>query len=120
MDTSKDVIDFDDKSELSGLPESKLLLAMLYQAIEDALYSPKKVKTNATECSVNSLKSKNKAGAKDKIDAIEWLFDDNDVYDLCCELAGISKHNIRDMIIDKLGAENILPLVHEFYQPNGH
>ncbi len=50
----------DDKSQLSELPEAKLLLAMLYQTINDALYEPKKVRQNATSRSVTSLKSKNK------------------------------------------------------------
>lgn len=120
MDYDDDIVDFDDKSTLSEVPEAKLLIAMLYQTINDALYEPKKVRDNATAKSLTSLKSKNRIALRDRIDAIQWLFDDNDVYDLCCDLAGMSKYNIREMIIQKLGAAQILPLVHEFYQPNGH
>jgi uncharacterized protein YdcH (DUF465 family) len=120
MDFDDDIVDNDDNSRLTELPEAKLLLAMLYQTIDDALYVPKRTKENATEKTVTSLKSKNKLALRDKIDAIQWLFDDNDIYDLCCELAGMNKYNIRNMIIEKIGAEQILPLVHKFYQPNGH
>lgn len=120
MDYDDDIVDYDDKSQLSELPEAKLLIAMLYQTINDALYEPKKVRENATNKSATTLRSKNKIALRDRIDAIQWLFDDNDVYDLCCDLAGMSKYNIREMIIKKLGAGQILPLVHGFYQPNGH
>jgi hypothetical protein len=120
MDYDDDIVDNDDKSMLAELPEAKLLLAMLYQTIEDAMYIPKKQKMDATPRSLTTLKSKNKLALRDKIDAIQWLFDDNDVYDLCCDLAGMSKHNIREMVINRIGADVILPLVHGFYQPNGH
>jgi hypothetical protein len=120
MDFDDDIVDNDNNSRLTELPGAKLLVAMLYQTISDALYSPKRTKENATEKTVTSLRSKNKIALRDKIDAIQWLFDDNDIYDLCCDLAGMSKHNIRNMVIDKIGADTILPLVHGFYQPNGH
>jgi hypothetical protein len=120
MDFDDDIVDYDDKSNLAELPEAKLLLAMLYQTIDDAMYVPKKQKRDATERSITTLKSKNKLALRDKVDAIQWLFDDNDIYDLCCELAGMSKHNIREMIIEKIGADVIMPLVSGFYQPNGH
>ena len=120
MDFDDDVVDYDNNNRLSELPEAKLLIAMLYQTIDDAMYVPKKHKRNATERSVTTLKSKNKLALRDKVDAIQWLFDDNDVYDLCCELAGMSKHNIREMVINKIGANVIMPLVSGFYQPNGH
>jgi len=87
---------------------------------ERAMYVPKKYKRNATERSITTLKSKNKLALRDKVDAIQWLFDDNDVYDLCCDLAGMSKYNIREMVINKIGADVIMPLVSGFYQPNGH
>jgi len=120
MDYDDDVVDYDDNNRLSELPEAKLLIAMLYQTIDDAMYVPKKQKRNATERSVTTLKSKNKLALRDKVDAIQWLFDDNDVYDLCCDLAGMSKYNIREMVINKIGADVIMPLVSGFYQPNGH
>jgi hypothetical protein len=120
MDYDDDVVDYDDNNRLSELPEAKLLIAMLYQTIDDAMYVPKKQKRNATERSVTTLKSKNKLALRDKVDAIQWLFDDNDVYDLCCDLAGMSKYNIREMVIKKIGADVIMPLVSGFYQPNGH
>ena len=120
MDYDDDRVDNDDRSRLAELPEAKLLLAMLYQTIDDAMYVPKKIKRNATERSVTTLRSKNKLALRDKVDAIQWLFDDNDIYDLCCDLAGMSKHNIREMVINKIGADVIMPLVSGFYQPNGH
>jgi hypothetical protein len=120
MDYDDDVVDYDDNNRLSELPEAKLLIAMLYQTIDDAMYVPKKYKRNATERSITTLKSKNKLALRDKVDAIQWLFDDNDVYDLCCDLAGMSKYNIREMVINKIGADVIMPLVSGFYQPNGH
>lgn len=120
MDYDDDVVDYDDNNRLSELPEAKLLIAMLYQTIDDAMYVPKKYKRNATERSITTLKSKNKLALRDKVDAIQWLFDDNDVYDLCCDLAGMSKYNIREMVINKIGADVIMPLVSGFYQSNGH
>jgi len=105
MDYDDDVVDYDDNNRLSELPEAKLF---------------KKYKRNATERSITTLKSKNKLALRDKVDAIQWLFDDNDVYDLCCDLAGMSKYNIREMVINKIGADVIMPLVSGFYQPNGH
>ena len=120
MDFDDDIVDNDDNNRLTELPEAKLLIAMLYQTIEDAMYVPKKQKRDATERSVTTLKSKNKLALRDKVDAIQWLFDDNDVYDLCCDLAGMSKYNIREMVINKIGADVIMPLVSGFYQPYGH
>jgi hypothetical protein len=120
MDFDDDIVDNDNNSQLTELPEAKLLLAMFYQTIDDALHVPKKIKRNATERSLSSFKYQSKLALRDKVDAIQWLFDDNDVYDLCCDLAGMSKHNIRNMVIDKIGADVIMPLVCDFYQPNGH
>jgi hypothetical protein len=120
MDFDDDIVDYDDNNRLAELPEAKLLIAMLYQTIDDAMYVPKKQKRDATERSITTLKSKNKLALRDKVDAIQWLFDDNDVYDLCCELAGMSKHNIREMVINKIGADVIMPLVSGFYEPHGH
>ncbi len=42
MDYDDDVVDYDDNNRLSELPEAKLLIAMLYQTIDDAMYVPKK------------------------------------------------------------------------------
>ena len=120
MDYDDDVVDNDDRSLLAELPEAKLLIAMLYQTINDAMYVPKPHKRNATARSVSSLRHKNKLALRDKVNAIQWLFDDNDVYDLCCELAGISKYHIREMVIQKIGAKVVHPLIYGFYQPDGH
>jgi hypothetical protein len=120
MDYDDDIIDFDDKTNLASTPEGKLLTSILHQAVEDAIYQPSKVKNTKTENSERSIASKNRIAIRDKVDAIRWLFDDNEVYDLCCEITGLHKENVRQLVIDKVGANIILPLVHEFYRPNGY
>ena len=116
----EEVIDFDDNSNLAFTPEGKLLISMLNQAIEDAVYVAPKRTRSLTEGSSRSQTSKHNIASKTKIEAIRWLFDDNDVYTLCCELAGTHKDKVRQFVIDEVGAEFIYPLVHAFYQPNGH
>ena len=120
MDFDDDIIDNDSYENLAATPEGKLLVSILNQAIEDATYEPKRSKKSLTEGSSRSIVSKNKLANKDKIDAIQWLFDDNDVYDLCCEVAGIHKDKVRELVIEKVGAKIIYPLVYGHYQPNGH
>ena len=116
----EEIIDFDNTSQLAFTPEGKLLISMLNQAIEDAVYVPVKNKKNLTEYSSRSTTSKNNIANKTKVEAIQWLFDDNDVYTLCCELAGIHKDKIRQFVIDQVGAKIIYPLVYAFYRPDGH
>ena len=55
----EEFIDFDNKSELAFTPEGKLLISMLNQAIEDALYVSPKHKGGITEGSSRSMASKN-------------------------------------------------------------
>jgi hypothetical protein len=115
----EEFIDFDNKSELAFTPEGKLLISMLNQAIEDALYVSPKHKGGITEGSSRSMASKNNLANRTKVEAIQWLFDDNDVYELCCELAGTHKDKVRQFIINKIGAKIIYPLVYGFYRPDG-
>lgn len=115
----EEVIDFDNNNELAFTPEGKLLISILNQAIEDAVYVPEKSKKNLTEASSRSTVSKNNIAYKTKVEAIQWLFDDNDVYDLCCELANTHKEKVRQFVIDKVGADIIYPLVYGFYRPDG-
>jgi hypothetical protein len=111
----EEIIDYDDKSELALTPEGKLLISMLNQAIEDAIYVPPKRKKTLTEGSSRSQTSKDTIANRTKIEAIQWLFDDNDVYNLCCELAGTHKDKVRAFVINKVGAKIIYPLVAGFY-----
>ena len=115
----EEIIDFNNTSELAFTPEGKLLISMLNQAIEDAVYVPSKSKKDMTEGSSRSTTSKNNIANKTKVEAIQWLFDDNDVYALCCELAGTHKDKVRQFVINEVGAKVIYPLVYGFYRPDG-
>ena len=117
MDLDDDIIDNDSFENLAQTPEGKLLISILNQAIEDATYEVKPSKKRLTEGSDRSIVSKNRIANRDKIDAIQWLFDDNDVYDLCCEVAGIHKDKVRELVINKVGEKIIYPLVYGHYQP---
>jgi hypothetical protein len=58
----EEIIDFNDTSELAFTPEGKLLISMLNQAIEDAVYVPSKSKKDMTEGSSRSTTSKKRMG----------------------------------------------------------
>jgi len=119
VDITGKIIVYINTSELAFTPEGKLLISMLNQAIEDAVYVPSKSKKDITEGSSRSTTSKNNIANKTKIEAIQWLFDDNDVYALCCELAGTHKDKVRQFVINEVGAKVIYPLVYGFYRPDG-
>ena len=58
MDYDDDRVDNDDRSRLAELSEAKLLLAMLYQTIDDAMYVPKKIKRNTDKRSSFRIQKK--------------------------------------------------------------
>ena len=63
MDFDDDIVDNDNNSQLTEFPEAKLLLAMFYQTIDDALHVPKKIKRKkrrdilVAKCDIKNIKS---------------------------------------------------------------
>jgi hypothetical protein len=108
----EDIVDFDSENTLAETAEGKLMIAMLQQAVIDATYKkPKSKNVEATK----SMTSKNRVALRDQEDAIRWLFDDNDVYEMCCSIAGIHKEKIRALVAKTVGAEIVYPLVSKWY-----
>lgn len=109
----EDIIDFDDNSALALTPEGKMLTCMLYVAVEDAIYNVSRLGRKKTAIKNHRIQSDN------RIEAIHWLFDDNDVYDLCCSVAGIHKDQIRTFIREKLGDVTVDAILYNFvnYDP---
>jgi hypothetical protein len=108
----EDIVDFDNDNTLADTAEGKLMIAMLQQAVLDATYKkPRSKNVEATK----SMTSKNRVALRDQEDAIRWLFDDNDVYEMCCNIAGIHKEKIRELVAKTVGAEIVYPLVSKWY-----
>jgi len=108
----EDIVDFDSENTLAETAEGKLMIAMLQQAVLDATYKKPRSKNEATS---KSMASKNRVALRDQEDAIRWLFDDNDVYEMCCNIAGIHKEKIRALVAKTVGAEIVYPLVSKWY-----
>lgn len=107
----EEIIDFDDNSMLAHMPEGKLMTCLLMQAVEDALY-----KHRPNFAQNKKTQYEHQINANNKINAIQWLFTNSDLLDLCCYIVNIHKDSIRNKMINILGAEVLSPIVYKTYK----